>query len=292
MDETTSALLLSWEWRIVVWLPLLLLGILFTRGWLRLRHLSKKRPTPIHLAAGWRLIVYWIGLLFLALALLSPIDSLGGQLFTMHMIQHLLLGMYAPPLLLITNPLPIIMWGLPLSVNRPIGRLFFSRSSPIRPYLKAATTPFFIWLLFFVILWGWHDAAFYNLALRSAWVHDLEHLSFFISAMLLWWHITGAGPRFHKRMGSTARLIFTAGCLPINMILGIGIALSDGVIYTYYETLPFRLWNLSILADQSLGGAIMWVFGSMMYVIAILVLISQGIKEEGKNKQGVASRNN
>ncbi|HFC12965.1 MAG TPA: cytochrome c oxidase assembly protein [Anaerolineae bacterium] len=283
MDESTRAFLFSWEWRVTVWLPLLVFGILFTRGWLRLRRLPTQKGQPsVHLATIWRLISYWLGLFLLALALLSPIDSLGGQLFTMHMVQHLLLGMYAPPLLLVTNPLPILMWGLPLGISRPIGRIVFSRSSKIRPYITAITTPFFVWLLFLVVLWGWHDSAFYNLALRSERIHDLEHLSFFISAMLLWWHITGSGPRFHKRMSDTVRLIFTAGCLPVNMILGIALALSDGVIYTYYETLPFRLWGLSVLADQQMGGAIMWVFGSMMYVIAILVLIGQGLQREGR----------
>lgn len=276
MDEATSAILRSWNWRFEVLLPLLLFGGTFSLGWWRLRRL----PRSVHLAKVWRLFFYWLGLILLALALISPIETLSGQLFSMHMIQHLLLGMFAPPLLMSADPLPILMWGLPLRVRRGIGRILLSRSAPARPILQKATRPLIAWLTFFVFLWGWHDSNLYNLTLVSEWAHDLEHLTFFASAMLLWWHITGAGPRFHRRFNYPARIGLTLGCIPANMVLGVAIALANGVIYTYYETVPFRIWDISVLDDQRLGGAIMWVPGSMMYVIAVIALVGLWLSAE------------
>ncbi len=104
MDPVLSALLLSWEWRVDVILILGLAGLTFSRGWWHLRQHKGKR-----LAVNWRLGSYLGGLVILGLALMSPIDVLGSQLFYMHMIQHLLLVMIVPPLLLITNPLPFFL---------------------------------------------------------------------------------------------------------------------------------------------------------------------------------------
>lgn len=280
MNELTRAIWRSWDWRPEVLAPLLLLGVLFTIGWLRLRRARCAGRASVHLAAVWRLCSYWLGLLILALALVSPIETLSNQLFTMHMVQHLLLAMFAPPLIWATDPMPILMWGLPPTWRRAIGRLLFRKTAPARPLLTKLTRPVVAWLAFFIFLWGWHDANLYNLALRVEWVHDLEHLTFFVPAMLLWWHLSGAGPRLHRRRSYLTRVGFTLASVPANMFLGIAIALSDTVIYTYYETVPFRPWNISVLDDQRLGGAIMWVPGSMMYVLAVIVLVGLYLNAE------------
>ncbi len=292
MSDTASAFLRSWEFRPIIIILLALLGGSFTLGWIRLRQLSKTRSQPVSLAAPWRLISYWAGLLLLFLALVSPIEVLSGQLFLMHMIQHLLIAMFAPPLLLIADPMPIIMWGLPVGLRKQIGATLFAKNAPARPFLQAITKPIVAWGLFFMFLWGWHDGNMYNLTLRSAWVHDLEHVTFFYTAMLLWWHITGAGPVLHKRFSYPGRIAFTLGCIPANMIAGVAIALAETVIYTYYETVPFRTWGISVLEDQRIGGAIMWVPGSMMYAIAVIVLVALWMRaqerEMGGRRGGVA----
>lgn len=274
MSDTTRALLTSWEFQPIIFVVLLAFGVSFTVGWWRLRQRGAA------LSHWWRLLAYWVGLLLVFLALMSPIEVLSGQLFTAHMIQHLMIAMFAPPLLLAPNPLPIIMWGLPLRQRRQIGDLLFSKRSKIRPYLAKLSQPFVAWAAFFLFLWGWHDGNMYNLTLRSEWVHDLEHFTFFYSAMLLWWHITGAAPIFHKRFSYPVRIFFVIACVPANMIAGVVIALADAVIYTYYLSVPFRTFNISVLDDQRLGGAIMWIPGSMMYVIAVIVLVTLWLSEQ------------
>ncbi|NKQ37150.1 MAG: cytochrome c oxidase assembly protein [Chloroflexi bacterium] len=285
MDPILKAVLLSWSWRLEVIIVLALAGTLYTRGWWRLRRRSRhvgetyRSSTFVRwrLTSSWRLASYWAGLFLVALALLSPIDSLGQQLFLMHMVQHLLLIMFAPPLLLLANPFPVILWGLPDSWRRVVGRglgVVLHRQSVTRKLLRQATSAGIIWMIWVIAVIGWHDPGMYNWALRSEIVHDVEHLSFFLVSMLFWWHVIGAGPRIHKQAGYAGRVGLLIAAIPANMLTGMVLAFMTTVVYTYYEAVP-RLWGIDALTDQRIGGIIMWVPGSMMFIVAALILIGQ-----------------
>jgi putative membrane protein len=185
--------------------------------------------------------------------------------------------MIAPPLLLIANPFPFFMWGLPAGARRAVGRLFNRRSS-FRRSLRSLTSPGLIWMVFVALFLGWHDPNAYNAALRNDLVHDLEHLTFFGSAMLFWWHVIGAGPRL-RSLSRGLRLAYLLATLPVTMAAGIAISFASQPIYTCYTTVP-RPWGLTVMQDQMLGGVIMWVPGSMMYLLAALILISRLIQSE------------
>lgn len=278
MDPITRALLQSWGWRADVIIVLLTAGTLYTLGWRTLRARQVGVRPANRLARGWRLASYLGGLGVLAIALMSPIDTLGGQLFSFHMVQHLLLVMLAPPLLLLANPFPFALWGLPPAPRRLVAGLFRPQSA-FRQTLRAATTPGIVWLAFLVVYIGWHDPNAYNLALRREWVHDVEHLSFFLTAVLYWWHVIGAGPRIHRRFPLGLRIGYLLATIPPNMMTGVAIAFARAPIYTYYTTVP-RLFGLSVMQDQMIGGFIMWVPGSMMYIVAVLLLMAQVLQAE------------
>jgi len=261
MDPILRGLLFSWELRPVFLFFLIALAVLYTIGWSRLRRKSHNNS----LANGWRLVAYWLGFIFVVLALMSPIDILGAELFYFHMIQHLLLTMIAAPLIMLANPMPFILWGLPKKQRRTLGR-FISRlisgKTPFRRALKQATTPGICWMIMLALLWGWHEPAMYNLALFDPLVHDLEHLAFFWSAILYWWHATGAGPRIHPLMMLPFRIGYLLAGIPTTFIPGVMIAFSGTILYTYYETRPrLPVIGLSVADDQILGGIIMWVPG-------------------------------
>jgi cytochrome c oxidase assembly factor CtaG len=110
-------------------------------------------------------------------------------------------------------------------------------------------------------------------------VHDLEHLSFFLPAMLFWWHVMYAPPYIHKRLARGARVAYVLSAVPPTMAAGAVIAFSGQPIYEYYTGVP-RVWGMSVMQDQMLGGIIMWIPGSMMYIIAGLILISRWLQEE------------
>lgn len=274
MDPVLSALLLSWDWRPEILAVLFLAGSLYTRGWWRIRSRQTKQQ---RLATGWRLAAYLGGLAILVVALMSPIDVMGGQLFFMHMIQHLLVVMITPPLLLIANPLPFFLWGLPPGLRRSVGRLL-NRESRFRRALHALTAPGMVWMAFVAVFLGWHDPNAYNAALRSDVVHDLEHLTFFATAMLFWWHVVGAGPRL-RSLSRGLRLAYVLATVPVNMAAGVTIAFASQPIYTYYTAVP-RPWEMTVMQDQMVGGVIMWIPGSMMFLLAALILISRLVQAE------------
>lgn len=280
MDPALGAVLNSWDLRAEVLLLLALAGITYILGWWRLRsrtrhHVNRNRWS---IGAPWRPVAYLAGLLLLGLALMSPIDVLASQLFTMHMVQHVLLVMVIPPLLLLANPLPYVMWGLPGKARRPVGQTL-ARQSRFRRALEVVSKPGWVWLYFVIIYLGWHDPNAYNLALQSALVHDLEHVTFFLVSILFWWHVLGVAPHIHRKMSPLARAGYVLLAVPPNMLAGIAIAFAGQVVYTYYELMP-RILGLSVLDDQRIGGVIMWVPGSMMYMLAALLLVSRWLQQE------------
>jgi putative membrane protein len=277
MHPLLQALLSPWEWRIEVLAVLLTLGGLYVTGWVRLR----RRSSYQKLAKRRKLVAYLGGLLTLAIALLSPVDRLGGQLFFMHMIQHKLEIMVAAPLLCVANPFPFVLWGLPVALRVRVAGLF-TRNSGVRRLFSRLATPGVAWLIFIVFYMGWHDPGLYNLALRQPWVHDLQHLTFFLSAILFWWCITGAAPQFSGQISVWGRLAMLIGVIPAQMIAGITIATANEVIYTYYASIP-RFWGVSLLDDQAIGGMIMWTLSSEMVVWAAVFLLA-GLF--GKEKAG------
>jgi putative membrane protein len=280
MNPELRATLLSWDLRLEVIIVLALAGFLYSLGWWRLRKRSRVHQNRNRWRAGaaWRPVLYISAILLLAIALMSPIDVLGGQLLTMHMVQHLLLVMIVPPLLLLANPLPFLLWGSPYEVRTGVSRLL-SPNAKFRYYLRRTTGPGLVWLMFVIVYWGWHDPNAYNLALQSDFVHDLEHLTFFLVSMLFWWHVIGAGPRIHRPLSPAGRFVYVLTAIPPNMLAGLAIVFATGPIYSYYEAMP-RIWGLSVMEDQQIGGVIMWVPGSMMYIIAALILASRWLQEE------------
>lgn len=282
----TTALLLSWELRPTVLLVLGTLAALYLVGWRRLRALARKRPAGERprkrapLAAGWKLAAYWGGLLTLAIALISPVDVLSGQLLFMHMTQHLLLTMVAVPLLLVGNPFPVLVWGLPRRARHRVSGLLNERSA-IRRALAKVTAPGIVWLLYVCALIGWHDPMLYDWALRNRFVHDLEHLSFFITTMLLWWHILGVAPRLHRSMTVGQRIVYTISVVPVSVIIGVVIAFATTPVYPYYASVP-RIMNLSVIEDQIIAGILMWIPGSEMFFWVAIIVLTQIVNAEAK----------
>lgn len=280
-NSALKTLLLTWEWRPEVILVLATLGVIYAPGWGRLRRWGHRR-----LANGWRLAAYLGGLAALALALLSAIDALQPLLFSIHMVQHELLMMVAPPLLWLANPFPIVLWGVPTGLRRTVGRLL-TREAPFRRGLRRLTAPWVAWALYVATIWLWHSPTAYDAALRYELIHDVEHLSFFWTAFLFWWHVIGAAPRIHGRLGYGLRMGYVLAALAQNEILAVAIALASSPWYTYYTTVP-RLWGLSALDDQRLGGAIMWIPGGMMYALTAVILLARLLgAEENKTAREV-----
>jgi cytochrome c oxidase assembly factor CtaG len=198
-------------------------------------------------------------MLVLLAALVSPIDRLGEDyLFSAHMTQHVLLGDIAPLLLL-------------LSLSRVIMRPATRRLAGVERRLGALASPPVFIVLWLGLIYLWHVPALYNGALRHPVLHALEHACFFTAGVLVWWPLVQPVP-MRRRLTGMAPLIYIFAAKVGLAALGIYLAWSTGVAYDYYEHVP-RIWGLTAVEDQNVGGAIMLVEQSLVLVTAMTVLI-------------------
>jgi len=246
-----------------VLVALVVLASVYTRGWRVLRHRGYRTIT-----GTWRLVGYLAGLGAIGLALLSPIDELADAWFSAHMIQHLLLTMVAAPLLLLGNPLPPCLWGVPPRARHALGHPL-TRQARFRRMLAALTRLPVAWLIYVGFLWVWHLPFLYGAALEHEAVHVLEHLTFFASSLIFWRPIVRPAPRLHPRLHPGFEILYLVAATAQNTALGAFLSLQERVVYQHYaRSTP----GIDAISDQTLAGGIMWINGHM-YLLPILLLL-------------------
>jgi cytochrome c oxidase assembly factor CtaG len=179
METISNAVLSSWEVNPWVLVPIAILGAIYTRGWWLLHRRAPDRFGLSQLAA------FFAGLITIVVALLSPLDAFAGWLLTVHMIQHLLLMMVAPPLILWGAPYLPLLSGLPRRFSIDGVGPFLS-SVVIRRIARFISHPLFCWSAFILVNVAWHVPVMYEIALRSPAWHRVEHFSFLSTALLFW----------------------------------------------------------------------------------------------------------
>jgi putative membrane protein len=260
---------------------LLLAGVatLYGRGWWRLHRLG--HPPP-----WWRLVLYGLGLATIAAALLSPIDDLADELFSMHMVQHLLLTMLAAPLVLLGNPLPVVLWGVPHGMRRRLASPLTS-GARFRIALAVLTSLPVAWLLYVGDLWAWHVPLLYQLALEHETVHVVEHLAFFTTALLFWWPIVNPAPRLGPPAPLGFAILYLIAATAQNTALGALLTLPERSFYPFYDEAARRL-AVNAVDEQATAGGIMWINGHM-YLLPILVLLYNFAHRKADDDAGATS---
>jgi cytochrome c oxidase assembly factor CtaG len=214
----------------------------------------------------WRTAVFGAGCAAIALALLSPIDDLAHDLFSVHMVQHMLLVAVGAPLILLGSPVRPLLRGLPRALRTGVVRPL-ARSAPLRAALHLLRQPLVSGGLYVAGLYAWHVPLLYDAALADERVHVLEHLWFMATALLFWTCVIDPEP-FRARLPYAARIVFLllAGAAQ-NTILGGVLAFSTRLLYRSYEGRPER-YGLDAVLDQRIGGVIMWVPGDLIFLTA------------------------
>ncbi len=254
--------LAEWTFDPLVLLVVVLPGVLYARG---MRVLSR-RP---RLIAPWRPWLFYTGLFLNFLALCSPIHALSDDLFTMHMLQHFLLQMLAVPFILLGAPVTPILLGLPPRLRRRIMRPLV-KNRGVRAVYWLLTYPPVALLAFTVTQWSWHlSGSAYDRAVESTGVHLFQHFTFYASALLLWMVVIDPRP-MRSRLPYPFRMLFILVTMFQNIYMGAYITLRGDLLYQVYATGP-RLWGLAPLHDQQSGGALMWVAGDTVMVIALVI---------------------
>jgi putative membrane protein len=219
----------------------------------------------------WRPLLTGAGLGSIALALLSPLDTLAHRRFAAHMVQHMLLIAVAAPALLLADPLPALLWALPARVRVRAGRLLV-RGAPVRRVWQTLTRLPVAWLGYAGILWLWHLPWAYESALGDRLLHDLEHLAFFAGAILFWWPVVDPAPHVARAAHPVLRVVYLVTGALQNAALGLLLAASPSVLYPSYAA-SSEPGTLSPLEDQALGGVVMWGWGGVVDMLAVILLL-------------------
>ena len=231
----------------------------------------RRRGWGPHLSV-WRPICLSGALIVLAMALLSPLDGIGERyLFWVHMVQHMTLTLVVAPLILLGLP----GWMVDGLVQNQHVRGITRRL--LCPLLRPLPTL----LISQSILIAWHVPAMFELALRNAIMHDIEHLSFMVSGILMWWPILSRSRVLPR--SEPIWLIPYLFILPIpTAVLGALITFSRQVIYETYALAP-RLSDISALQDQELSGLLMWVPGKLLFWVVMGIVFYQWFSKEGND---------
>jgi cytochrome c oxidase assembly factor CtaG len=259
------SLRLAWHFEPLVVAPLVVTAALYVLGW---RTASRRMPDRFD---ARHLVATMGGLLTIVVALVSPLEAVSARLLSAHMTQHLLLMMVAPPLLWMGKPVAPVLLGLPTPVRRTVVRA--ARAVPGARLLRhLLANPAVTWVAFVAAFWAWHVPALYELALRSDAWHHVEHACFFVTAGLFWRPVIRPGPG-RSSWPRWAMIPYLVLADVQNGALAAILTFADHVLYPTYQTVP-RLWGLSALEDQAIAGVIMWVPGSLPFLLSVLWLVA------------------
>jgi cytochrome c oxidase assembly factor CtaG len=189
-----------------------------------------------------------------------------------HMAQHLLLMMVAPPLLWLGAPLLPMLSGLPKPLlHRWVGPLF--ASPPLTRIGQWLVHPAVAWVLFVGSTWVWHTPALYERALASEGWHYARHACFLATALAFWWPVVQPWPS-RPVVPPWGIVLYLALADLQNTVLSAWLVFAERLIYPSYATVS-RPWGISALNDQMAAGAIMWVPGSIAFLLPVAWLVGQ-----------------
>lgn len=267
------------DWDLPVWLTVatVVTSAIYVRGWLALR---KTRPQQFD---STRLLFFLSGMASLWISIGSPLDAFADVLLSAHMIEHLILMMVVPPLVLLGQPVVPLLRGLPRFMRVGIAGPLL-RIKLLRKLVHGLVHPPVAWLAMNVTLLAWHVPRAYDIALENETIHDIEHLCFLFGAMVFWWCIVQPWPSRTKPF-HWGILLYLITADFVNTGLSAFLAFCNRPVYAFYVEHP-NPFQLQPVPDQVLGAVVMWVFGSLAYLVPAGI-ITMGLLQPAKKPRAL-----
>ena len=267
--ELSLESLLYWAWPPVVTVAVALVALLWVRATRQVAREHPGNPYPRR-----RTVSFAAALLLVLLALQSGIERYDTTLFSMHMVQHLILLFPVPILLLQAGPVTLLLRVASPRWRARILAVLQSRA------VGVISHPLVGWTLLVAVMWGTHLSVMFETALENETIHNMEHALYLSTALLFWAPIFSVDPIRHRLRGGSA-LAYLITQMPQNSFLGVAIMFSSTPLYPHYVTLQ-RAWGPTPLEDQQLAGAIMWLVGDALFLAAIFVVLAALAKSEDR----------
>ena len=243
--------------------PIFVTLAIYVRGVIRRRSVTQ----PV---SAVRQTLFTSGMLALFLSLQSPIDPMGERLFLAHQIQHLLLRMVGPMLVVLARPQAVIIAGLPEALRRSMIAPIMASGVASGLY-RRLTAPVMAFFLFLISLYAWQVPPLHNAALLDPSIHWAMHLTMLAAGFVFFAMI------FDRRDIPTApahflRILLLFATIVSNILLGAITVFKSAVLYNAYD-IEGRLFGIPPLTDETAGGFILWVPASMMLIITIIIVV-------------------
>ena len=240
------------HWSTVI--GLVALGALYKWGARHVRRNAAASGNEVPILRAGQQIAFFSALLVIFVSLNGPIHDLSDYfLFSAHMVQHLLLSLAMPPLLLLGTPGWLVR---PLLEYPAVNRVAHALTKPIRCFI-----------IFNVVIATWHLPPLYNTAMEYHPVHIVQHLMFMAASVLMWWPFLSPLPEL-PRLAYPGQMLYCFLMVIPMSIVAIYIAMADHVLYPAYSIAP-RVWGLTPMSDQQIGGLIMWVPGGLLFYVVM-----------------------
>jgi putative membrane protein len=270
---TVAGLVLGWTFEPTVVLPLAAVAVAWVWIVRRIDRAHPANPVPRR-----RTVAFLGGLVAIAVALLSGIESYDTTLFSIHMVQHLLLTLVAAPLIALGAPITTFLRASSPGVRRRILLpILHSR------VMRVLSFPVVAWVVFAGVMWGTHFSPLFDASLEDPLVHDLEHGLYLAAGLLFWWPAIGLDPS-PWRMPHPVRAMYVFLQMPQNTFLAVTILNSSVVLYQHYATLA-RPWGPTVLEDQQTAGALMWIIGDILFLAGLAAILAGWMRHEQRQER-------
>ena len=271
-------LILGWSFEPALTLPLVAAAVV----WWRLLG-AVNRAHPARPVTGLRRWPFLAGLLAIAIALQSGIERYDTTLFSIHMVQHLILTLVAPLLLALGAPVTqLLRAASPATRARWLLPLLRSRA------IEVVSHPVVAGVAFASVMWASHFSPLFDLSLENPLVHDLEHGLFLVAGILFWWPVVGLDPA-PRRMRHPGRILYLFLQMPQNSFLAMAILFASAPLYPHYASLGSP-YGIDALADQRLAAGLMWFVGDAIFLAALLAVLAGWMRSEDRGAAAAERR--
>jgi putative membrane protein len=237
----------------------------------------------------WRGACFLAGVVAIVLVLSTFFDTWADELLWVHMLQHVVLMSFAPPLIVLGAPWMTVWRGLPLGLRRPLARFAVGLPRPVRAGFRSLRDPYVVFGLASADLAVWHVPSIYDLTLRSSGVHYTEHALFVTLGLLFWLQVLDSPP-LHPRLDPLPRALYTTAGAATGWLLALVLAFARTPLYPAYASLPNRPGGISALADQDLAAGVMIGVGAIPFSIAVFFFVYEWLDDERRPRRRLAPR--
>ena len=255
----------NWEFPASLTLTFSLSASLYLREWISTRS-GCAAAIP-----AWKAGSFLLGLVLVWMAWGSPLAAYDHSLLTAHMIKHLLLMTFAPPLILLGEPMRVFWGRTPLLARSTLRRVW--HRPLVERLARIVTSPVLCWTASALTLTAWHVPTLFALAVRSEIGHAVEQAMFFGAGLLFWWPVIQPWPSASTGPRWSLLLYLFLATLPCDILSGF-LVFSDRVAYPVYFSTP-RLFGFSVLEDQQCAAALMWTCVTLVYLVPAAIISSK-----------------